>query len=186
VFVSKHALALAHANGGGKCKRRVPYPEWQWRAPQAVCTSVARKIRVPLVARQRRSLSALLFSLPARSAWMLLAGLPGLAGSGQKEATRLPIYITSNALPKLELDRHLPEKPFPGEAKPDRCALGKNFRHCRPGILKKGDSAWVTEAQIPPLEALPVCLHRKCSIPTGQTLDFRKFRIFSLQIGVAN
>src|ERR1700744_1128120 len=27
VFVPKHALALAHASGGGKCKRRVPYPE---------------------------------------------------------------------------------------------------------------------------------------------------------------
>ncbi len=27
VFAYKHALALAHASGGGKCKRRVPYPE---------------------------------------------------------------------------------------------------------------------------------------------------------------
>ncbi len=27
VFANKHALALAHASGGGKCKRRVPYPE---------------------------------------------------------------------------------------------------------------------------------------------------------------
>src|SRR3984885_13865334 len=27
VFATKHALALAHASGGGKCKRRVPYPE---------------------------------------------------------------------------------------------------------------------------------------------------------------
>jgi hypothetical protein len=26
VFANKHALALAHASGGGKCKRRVPYP----------------------------------------------------------------------------------------------------------------------------------------------------------------
>jgi hypothetical protein len=26
VFADKHALALAHASGGGKCKRRVPYP----------------------------------------------------------------------------------------------------------------------------------------------------------------
>jgi hypothetical protein len=26
-FATKHALALAHASGGGKCKRRVPYPE---------------------------------------------------------------------------------------------------------------------------------------------------------------
>jgi hypothetical protein len=33
-------------------------PGMQWRAPQAVCTSAARKIRVPLVARQRQSLSA--------------------------------------------------------------------------------------------------------------------------------
>jgi hypothetical protein len=66
VFATKHALALAHASGGGKCKRRVPYPECKWRAPQAVCTSAARKIRVPLVARQRRSLSAgLVFSLCA-------------------------------------------------------------------------------------------------------------------------
>jgi hypothetical protein len=38
-------------------------PEMQWRAPQAVCTSAARKIRVPLVARQRQSLSAGLVSL---------------------------------------------------------------------------------------------------------------------------
>jgi hypothetical protein len=38
-------------------------PGMQWRAPQAVCTSGARKIRVPLVARQRRSLSAGLVSL---------------------------------------------------------------------------------------------------------------------------
>jgi hypothetical protein len=27
VFATKHALALAHASGGGKCKRRVPYPK---------------------------------------------------------------------------------------------------------------------------------------------------------------
>jgi hypothetical protein len=33
-------------------------PGMRWRAPQAVCTSEARKIRVPLVARQRQSLSA--------------------------------------------------------------------------------------------------------------------------------
>ena len=26
VFANKHALALAHASGGGKCKRRVPDP----------------------------------------------------------------------------------------------------------------------------------------------------------------
>src|SRR5271170_5371512 len=38
-------------------------PGMQWRAPQAVCTSAARKIRVPLVARQRQSLSAGLVSL---------------------------------------------------------------------------------------------------------------------------
>jgi hypothetical protein len=66
----KHALALAHASGGGKCKRRGSLPGMQWRAPQAVCTSAARKIRVPLVARQRQSLSAGSSSLPARSAWM--------------------------------------------------------------------------------------------------------------------
>jgi hypothetical protein len=45
VFANKHALALAHASGGGKCKRRVPYPKG---AHRAVCTSAARKIRVPL------------------------------------------------------------------------------------------------------------------------------------------
>jgi len=27
VFAHKHALALAHASEGGKCKRRVPYLE---------------------------------------------------------------------------------------------------------------------------------------------------------------
>jgi hypothetical protein len=68
VFATKHALALAHASGGGKRKRRVPYPECKWRAPQAVCTSAARKIRVPLVARQRRSLSAGLVSCFVRRA----------------------------------------------------------------------------------------------------------------------
>ena len=46
-------------------------PGMQWRAPQAVCTSAARKIRVPLVARQRQSLSAGLVPCFARSAWML-------------------------------------------------------------------------------------------------------------------
>jgi hypothetical protein len=43
-------------------------PEMQWRAPQAVCTSAARKIRVPLVARQRQSLSADSVSCFVRSA----------------------------------------------------------------------------------------------------------------------
>jgi hypothetical protein len=38
VFANKHALALAHASEGGKCKRRVPYPR----------SGVERaKIRVP-------------------------------------------------------------------------------------------------------------------------------------------
>jgi len=27
VFVFKHALALAHASGGGKCRRRIPFPK---------------------------------------------------------------------------------------------------------------------------------------------------------------
>src|SRR5580693_9129944 len=46
VFANKHALALAHASGGGKCKRRVPYPrtEWRGRSGAEVCTSEARKI----------------------------------------------------------------------------------------------------------------------------------------------
>jgi len=54
VFANKHALALAHASRGGKCKRRVPYPrngagaEWRGRSAAEVCTSEARKIRVPL------------------------------------------------------------------------------------------------------------------------------------------
>src|SRR5271156_3432702 len=43
-------------------------PGMQWRAPQAVCTSAARKIRVPLVARQRQSLSAGLGFLVLRGA----------------------------------------------------------------------------------------------------------------------
>src|SRR5271154_49694 len=43
-------------------------PGMQWRARQAVCTSAARKIRVPLVARQRQSLSAAWFPCLARSA----------------------------------------------------------------------------------------------------------------------
>ena len=50
VFAHKHALALAHASRGGKCKR--------WGSPtrneveggrRPVCTSAARKIGVPLV-----------------------------------------------------------------------------------------------------------------------------------------
>jgi hypothetical protein len=55
VFADKHALALAHASRGGKCKRRVPYPrngavaEWRGRSAAEVCTSAARKIRAPLV-----------------------------------------------------------------------------------------------------------------------------------------
>src|ERR1700746_2577391 len=54
VFANKHALALAHASRGGKCKRWVPYPrngagaEWRGRSAAEVCTSEARKIRVPL------------------------------------------------------------------------------------------------------------------------------------------
>ena len=51
VFANKHALALAHASGGGKCKRRVPYPRngvARERSEPEVCTSEARKIRVPL------------------------------------------------------------------------------------------------------------------------------------------
>jgi hypothetical protein len=43
-------LALAHASGGGKCKRRVPYPRngVERRSEAEVCTSEAREIRVPL------------------------------------------------------------------------------------------------------------------------------------------
>jgi hypothetical protein len=44
VFAHKHALALAHASGGGKCKRRGPHPwnaamaEWRGRSAAEVCT----------------------------------------------------------------------------------------------------------------------------------------------------
>jgi hypothetical protein len=31
VFAAKHALALAHASGGGKCKRRVSVRFWPYR-----------------------------------------------------------------------------------------------------------------------------------------------------------
>ena len=41
----KHALALAHASRGGKCKSRIPFPKGG-RSP--VCTSEARKIKVAL------------------------------------------------------------------------------------------------------------------------------------------
>jgi hypothetical protein len=78
----RHALALAHASRGGKCKRRVPYPECNGGRPQAglhkrtgVPEAVfacwggeARKIRVPLVARQGRSPSGGLASLALRAA----------------------------------------------------------------------------------------------------------------------
>src|SRR5258707_5900408 len=74
VFANKHALALAHASRGGKCKRRVPYPrngagaEWRGRSAAEGCTSEARKIRVPLVARQGRSPSGKLGFLALRGA----------------------------------------------------------------------------------------------------------------------
>ena len=60
-------------------------PGMQWRAPQAVCTSPARKIRVPLVARQRQGLSAGLSSLPCAERMdvvaLLLLGRTGFNGS---------------------------------------------------------------------------------------------------------
>ena len=35
VFANKHALALAHASRGGKCKRRGSLPRNEWRAAAA-------------------------------------------------------------------------------------------------------------------------------------------------------
>ena len=70
VFAHKHALALAHASGGGKCKRRVPYPKG---ARRAVCTSEAGKIRVPLSrARGSASQEGLVSLLCAERMEMLL------------------------------------------------------------------------------------------------------------------
>ena len=45
VSVLRHALALAHASGGSKCKSRIPFPKGGRRP---VCTSAARKIKVAL------------------------------------------------------------------------------------------------------------------------------------------
>src|ERR1700733_9439442 len=51
VFANKHALALAHASGGGKCKRRVPYPECKGgrrrRSAQAQCGRLGCLLRAP-------------------------------------------------------------------------------------------------------------------------------------------
>jgi hypothetical protein len=49
VFAPKHALAQAHACEGGKRKGRVPSPKRsEGRSAAEVCTSEARKMRVPL------------------------------------------------------------------------------------------------------------------------------------------
>ena len=79
VFAHKHALALAHASGGGKCKRRVPYPKG---ARRAVCTSEARKIRVPLARARGRASQEGLVSLLGAGAHDCFWGVEGCPRSG--------------------------------------------------------------------------------------------------------
>jgi hypothetical protein len=65
--------------------------EWRGRSPAEVCTSEARKIVVPLVARQGRSPSAGLVSLHQRETqrllWQLFLGRTLRAGTGRAEET---------------------------------------------------------------------------------------------------
>ncbi len=97
VFAHKHALALAHASRGGKCKRRVPYPERsggraQRRSAQANrgprralfarWGGEARKIRVPLRARQGRRPSAGLATVPGAERWNCISGSCGVSPLG--------------------------------------------------------------------------------------------------------
>ena len=46
VFVLKHALALAHASRGGKCKSRIPFPKGE--RSEGLHKPKARKIKVAL------------------------------------------------------------------------------------------------------------------------------------------
>ena len=70
VFVHKHALALAHASRGGKCKGRgISHPERPVEGGRRpVCTSEARKTGDTPCARQGRSPSGGLVSLALRAA----------------------------------------------------------------------------------------------------------------------
>src|ERR1700712_4431959 len=85
VFVPKHALALAHASGGGKCKRRVPYPECNGGRRRRSAQARARKIRVPLVRARGRASQQVWLPCFARRAWMLsLSGRTGFGWRGNK------------------------------------------------------------------------------------------------------
>jgi hypothetical protein len=69
VFVPKHALALAHASRGGKCKERgISHRNAVKCGRRPVCTSEARKTGDTPCARQGRSPSAGLVSLALRTA----------------------------------------------------------------------------------------------------------------------
>jgi hypothetical protein len=67
VFATKHALALAHASGGGKCKRRVPYPECNGGRRRRSAQAQRGRLGC-LLSRARGRASQQLVSLLARSA----------------------------------------------------------------------------------------------------------------------
>jgi hypothetical protein len=107
VFANKHALALAHASGGGKCKRRVPYRRngVERRSEAEVCTSEARKIRVPL-ARARggasqEGLVSLLGAERMRSHFVVAVAM-GRQLSGRKHPSR---YLV-DSLSRFTLTQH--------------------------------------------------------------------------------
>ena len=115
VFANKHALALAHASRGGKCKRwgSPPLKRSDQRSGGGVAQrrsaqAAARKIGVPLVARQGRSPSAGLVSLHQREAqrllWQFFFGWTLRAGIGRAEAGGAETFVDAGRLMRTDLD----------------------------------------------------------------------------------
>ena len=76
--------------------------EWRGRSAAEVCTSEARKIGVPLVARQGRSPSAGLVSLHQRETqrllWQLFFGWTLRAGTGGAEVDGAETFVDTGRL----------------------------------------------------------------------------------------